>query len=75
MADKHSDKSKKSFPTLKDGTKVHWHYRGAIGHGTVIGIASKGNSEATTRYRVRETDHHPGEKSVLIHTGKALKKG
>lgn len=68
-------KNKPSFETLKRGTKVHWAYRGAIGHGTVIGIETLGTNAGNTRYRVRETDHHPGEKNILVHTGKALKKG
>lgn len=60
---------------IQDGTKVHYHYRSAIGHGTVVGIASKGTTNATTRYKVRQTDNHPGEPSIVIHTGKALIKG
>lgn len=59
--------------TFKKGDKVSWPYRGAIGHGTVVGVATKGNTPATTRYKVREHDHHPGEKDILIHTGKALR--
>ena len=66
---------KKAFATIPRGTAVHWRYRGAIGHGTVVGIASKGTSNATTRYKVRQHDYHPGEKAVLIHTGAALRRG
>lgn len=60
--------------TIPSGTAVTWRYRGGEGHGTVIGIASMGTTSATTRYRVREHDHHKGEKPVLIHTGRALRR-
>lgn len=61
--------------TLPVGTKVHWHYRGAIGHGTVVKVYRLGTTPANTEYMVRETDHHPGEAAVLHHFGSALKRG
>ena len=68
-------KRARKVKTIPRGTPVTWHYRGAIGHGTVAGIASKGTTSATTRYKVREHDHHKGEKPVVIHTGRALHRG
>lgn len=59
---------------LKVGTPVSWRYRSAIGHGYVAGVASKGATSATTRYRVRQVDHHQGESGTVIHTGAALKR-
>ncbi len=46
-----------SFKTIPAGTAVSWHYRSAIGHGTVTGV---------------HNDHHPGEPAVVFHSGKAL---
>lgn len=31
-------KEKKAFETIPVGTSVTWHYRSAIGHGTVTGV-------------------------------------
>lgn len=56
------------------GTKVTWHYRSAIGHGTIEGVHKKGSTHATTEYSIRETDHHPGEPAVVYHYGSALHK-
>lgn len=66
--------SSSSVKTLPRGTKVTWHYRGAIGHGTVVSVAKKGTTAANTKYNIREKDHHPGEKAILQHYGRALKR-
>ena len=66
--------SKKPFKTIPVGTKVSWHYRSAIGHGTVGGVSRMGTSADNTMYSVRETDHHPGEPAVVHHSGKALRR-
>lgn len=65
---------KKPFKTIPVGTKVSWHYRSAIGHGTVTGVSRMGTSADNTMYSVRETDHHPGEPAVVHHSGKALRR-
>jgi hypothetical protein len=65
-------KIKKTFTTLPAGTSVTWHYRSAIGHGTVVGIHKLGTTADTTMYDVRQHDHHPGEPAIVHHTGKAL---
>lgn len=57
------------------GTHVTWHYRSAIGHGTVVGVAKQGTTSATTKYRIRQSDHHPGEPAEVAHYGKALTRG
>lgn len=56
------------------GTKVSWHYRSAIGHGTVTGAHKKGTSCATTLYSIRQSDHHTGEPDTVLHYGSALTK-
>lgn len=68
---------KKTFQTIPAGTPVSWPYRGTHGHGRVVGVATLGASNATTRYKVRQVDNHVSatgshEKPVVIHTGKAL---
>jgi hypothetical protein len=63
---------KKTFKTIPIGTKVSWHYRSAIGHGTVTGVSEMGTNADNTMYSVRETDHHPGEPAIVHHSGKAL---
>lgn len=60
--------------TLPRGTKVEWHYRAAIGHGTVAGVDKLGATHATTRYKIREHDHHPGEPAYVYHYGRALRR-
>lgn len=65
-------KEKSTFKTIPDGTSVTWHYRSAIGHGTVTGVHKMGTNADNTMYSIRETDHHPGEPEILHHTGKAL---
>lgn len=57
---------------MKTGDKVWWHYRSAIGHGRIVGIDKRGTSAATTRFKVQEYDHHPGEKNIVLHFGSAL---
>lgn len=61
-----------SFKTIPAGTSVTWHYRSAIGHGTVTGIHKHGTTAANTMYSIKEHDHHPGEPAVVFHSGKAL---
>ncbi|HSC33131.1 MAG TPA: hypothetical protein VLD17_15475 [Gemmatimonadaceae bacterium] len=63
---------KRTFETIPVGTKVTWHYRSAIGHGTVTGVHKLGTNADNTMYSVRETDHHPGEPAIVHHSGKAL---
>jgi hypothetical protein len=63
---------KKTFKTIPIGTKVSWHYRSAIGHGTVTGVSEMGTNADNTMYSVRQTDHHPGEPAIVHHSGKAL---
>lgn len=65
-------KTEKSFETIPAGTAVTWHYRSAIGHGTVIGVHRMGTTADNTMYSVRQHDHHPGEPDILHHSGKAL---
>jgi len=65
-------KTLKPFETIPSGTKVTWHYRSAIGHGTVVGVHRIGTTAANTMYSVRQHDHHPGELPIVHHTGKAL---
>ncbi|MEO6986138.1 MAG: hypothetical protein ABI155_12415 [Paralcaligenes sp.] len=60
------------FETIPAGTAVTWHYRSAIGHGTVTGIHKQGTTAANTMYSIKEHDHHPGEPDVVYHSGKAL---
>lgn len=64
-----------NFKTIPVGTSVWWHYRSAIGHGTVKGIYKKGTNKDNTIYNVEEHDHHEGEKSILHHAGSALHVG
>lgn len=59
---------------MKRGDKVTWHYRSAIGHGTIIGVEKEGKTHATTKYAIRERDHHPGEPSIVYHYGRALRR-
>ncbi|MDI1253300.1 hypothetical protein [Thermomonas sp.] len=61
-----------SFETIANGTDVTWHYRSAIGHGTVTGVHKHGTTAANTMYSVKQHDHHPGEPAVVHHSGKAL---
>ncbi|MEO6774410.1 MAG: hypothetical protein ABI467_15570 [Kofleriaceae bacterium] len=62
----------RSFKKIPAGTAVSWHYRSAIGHGTVTGVHRLGTTAANTMYSIREHDHHPGEPDVVVHSGQAL---
>ena len=60
------------FKTIPNGTAVSWHYRSAIGHGTVTGVHKLGTTADNTMYSIAEHDPHPGEPDVVFHSGKAL---
>ena len=66
--------AKKRFETIPIGTRVTWHYRSAIGHGTVVGVNKLGTTADNTMYDVEQHDHHPGEAPIVHHSGKALRK-
>jgi hypothetical protein len=61
-----------SFKKIPTGTTVSWHYRSAIGHGTVTGVHKLGTTAANTMYSIKQHDHHPGEPAVVFHSGEAL---
>ena len=61
-----------SFKTIPAGTAVTWHYRSAIGHGTVTGVHTFGTTADNTMYLIAEHDHHRGEPDIVHHSGKAL---
>lgn len=68
---------KPKFATIPVGTKVTWHYRSAIGHGTVLGVHKRGTTAADTMYSVGQTDNHVSadghrEPKVVFHSGAAL---
>lgn len=63
---------KATFKTIPAGTKVTWHYRSAIGHGTVKGVHKKGANADNTMYSIAQHDHHPGEPAIVVHSGEAL---
>lgn len=67
--------SKPSFTPRKHGEPVHWPYRSGIGDGTIESVDQLGESEDTTRYNVRELDHHTGEAAIVKHYGRVLKSG
>lgn len=71
------DSKAASFTPLANGTEVSWHYRSAIGHGTIVGVHKMGTTHANTEYSIREHDHHVSEsgsheKAVVYHMGAAL---
>ena len=66
------DKKTAKFKTIPKGTSVTWHYRSAIGHGTVTGVHKLGTNADNTMYSIAEHDHHPGEPDIVFHSGKAL---
>jgi surface antigen len=70
----HMATTRKTFTTIPAGTSVTWHYRSAIGHGTVVRVHKMGTTADNTMYAVRQHDHHPGEPAIVHHTGKALSK-
>lgn len=72
MQTKKVSKKNSSFKTIPNGTNVTWHYRSAIGHGTICGIYKQGTTAANTMYSIKEHDHHPGEPSIVHHSKKAL---
>lgn len=64
---------------IPNGARVTWHYRSAIGHGVVVGVAKMGATSATTKYRIRQSDHHVSragsrEPAVVEHYGRALRR-
>ena len=61
-----------AFHTIPVGTSVTWHYRSAIGHGTVKGVHKLGTNADNTMYSIAQHDHHPGEPDIVFHSGKAL---
>ena len=61
-----------AFKTIPAGTKVTWHYRSAIGHGTVKSVHKKGTKADNTMYSIEQHDHHPREPAIVVHSGKAL---
>lgn len=69
---KKTESNAPSFETIPNGTDVTWHYRSAIGHGTVVGIHKLGATADKTMYAIEQHDHHPGEPKILHHSGKAL---
>ena len=66
--------ARSTFSIIPAGTKVTWHYRSAIGHGTVVRVHKMGTTADNTTYDVQQHDHHPGEPAIVHHTGKALRK-
>lgn len=71
--------TKKHFKTIPAGTSVSYHYRSAIGHGTVEGVHKLGTNAGNTMYSIREHDHHVSETgskepAVVYHSGAALKR-
>lgn len=65
-------KKEANFKPLKNGTKVTWHYRSAIGHGTIEGVYKMGTNAENTEYNIKQHDHHAGEPAVVHHYGRAL---
>ena len=63
---------KAAFKTIPVGTKVTWHYRSAIGHGTVSSVHKKGANVDSITYSIAQHDNHPGEPAIVVHSGKAL---
>ena len=62
----------RDFELLKKGTNVTWHYRSAIGHGTIESVYKMGTNPDNTEYNIRQHDHHPGEPDIVHHYGRAL---
>jgi hypothetical protein len=74
MTKKSLSKKTRKFKTIPIGTKVSWKYRSAIGHGKIHSVFKLGTNAASTKYYVKEFDHHPGEKGILKHYGRVLHK-
>lgn len=77
-----ANKGKKPEGTnpFPDGTSVWYHYRSAIGHATVMGVAKYGSTWDKTEFLLEQHDHHVSssgskEKKVIKHYGSALHKG
>ena len=49
-SNRHMATTKKAFKTIPAGTSVTWHYRSAIGHGTVVGVHKMGTKADNTMY-------------------------
>lgn len=65
------------FKTLAKGTHVTWHYRGAIGHGVIVGVHKLGTTADNTEYSIRQSDHHVSksgskEHAIVFHYREAL---
>jgi hypothetical protein len=65
------------FEPLKPGTNVTWHYRSAIGHGTIESVYKLGKTPEDTEYNIRQHDHHVSaaghkEAAIVHHYGRAL---
>jgi hypothetical protein len=65
-------KEQPNFKPLKNGTHVTWHYRSAIGHGTIEGVYKMGTNPDNTEYNIKQHDYHEGEPAIVHHYGKAL---
>lgn len=70
-------KGKHAFKTLEKGTHVSWHYRSAIGHGSIQGVHKLGKDHASTLYSIHQTDNHVSstgkhEPKIVYHYGSAL---
>ena len=66
------ERAKKFAKPLPKGTKVTWHYRSAIGHGTIVSVAKPAMKKSKILYNIRQHDHHKGEPSIVKHYGSAL---
>ena len=67
-----TEAKKAAFEIIPVGTKVTWHYRSAIGHGTVKSVHKKGTNANTIMYSIAQHDNHPGEPAIVVHSAKAL---
>jgi hypothetical protein len=65
-------KEEPNFKPLKNGTHVTWHYRSAIGHGTIEGVYKMGTNPGNTEYNIKQSDYHEGEPAIVHHYGRAL---
>jgi hypothetical protein len=72
-----SRKEEPNFKPLKNGTNVTWHYRSAIGHGTIKSVYKMGTNYDNTMYNIKQHDYHISktgskEPAVVHHYGRAL---
>ena len=70
-------KEEPNFKPLKNGTNVTWHYRSAIGHGTIKSVYKMGTDDDNTMYNIKQRDYHISktgskEPAVVHHYGRAL---